>query len=72
MFEAYFGGNAAMFLAAFVILIVLLASLVKIAYELGVDDGWEQAGRWNDDHAYPLSPDELAERTRPATRDTDA
>jgi len=58
--------------------IALLFGLVRIAYELGLDDGWEQSGRWADEHIGPVAytldgeriaarhdADELAERTYP-------
>ena len=51
---------------AFAVFLILLTVLVRGAYGLGVEDGWTEAGAWNDAHL--LTPDELDERTRPATR----
>ena len=64
-------------LGLFVFLIGLLSALVKVSYELGKDDGWDESSQWADDHltGTPLrfmTEDEVMERTRPATRDEDA
>ena len=34
----------------FVVLLVAIAGLARIAYELGVDDGWTESGNWADKH----------------------
>jgi hypothetical protein len=44
----------------------LIALLVRIAYDLGLDDGWAESGRWADEH---LGPVLLSAEDRPATRD---
>ena len=54
---------------AFAVFMFLLIVLVQGAYTLGVEDGWSEAGAWNDAHLLPtMDRDEIASRTRPASR----
>jgi hypothetical protein len=57
-----------MLLIALVFLIGLLSALVKVSYELGKDDGWDESARWADDHAELF----VSAEDRPASRDVDA
>jgi hypothetical protein len=62
-----------MFLIALAILVGLLSALVKVSYELGKDDGWDESGEWLDDHAPVfLAAGARPPEDRPASRDVDA
>ena len=39
----------------FAVVAVLLLAMMRIAYELGRDDGWKEAGRWADDNLGELT-----------------
>jgi len=62
----------------FATVVALILGLMRVSYDLGLDDGWEQSGRWADDNLGPLSftldgeriaarhdADVVAERTYP-------
>jgi hypothetical protein len=72
MMGMWFAGNLLAFLAALVFFVALLSALVKIAYELGKDDGWDESARWVDAHAMPSDFADIDRATqaedRPASR----
>ena len=39
----------------FAVVAVLLLAMMRVAYELGRDDGWKEAGRWADDNLGELT-----------------
>jgi len=50
----------------FATVVALILGLMRVSYDLGLDDGWEQSGRWADDHIgatlYTLEGERIAAR----------
>jgi hypothetical protein len=58
----------------FATVVVLILGLMRVSYQLGLDDGWEQSGRWADEYIAPNAfhrAPELAEERAAARHDSD-